>query len=105
MAKQKFTLAVKPTFTAKVAIPVPGADAEKVEFTFKARTKDAFAEFVQSIKDKDDVELIQMVASGWELEDAFEPENIELLCQNYLGAARAVVETYIAELTQARLGN
>lgn len=105
MAKAKFSLAVKPTFAAKVSIPVAGGEAEKVEFIFKARTKDEFAEFIASIKDMEDVELIQQVASGWALEDAFEPKNIALLTQNYLGAARAIVETYIAELTQARLGN
>lgn len=105
MAKSKFSLAVKPTFAALVAIPVAGGDAEKVEFTFKARTKDEFSEFIAAVKDMEDVELVQQVASGWGLEDAFEAKNIELLCQNYLGAARAIVEKYIAELTQARLGN
>lgn len=107
MARPKFTLVAKPTFTAKVAIPIPGQAAEMVEFTFKGRTRDQFAEFIESIKDGEakDVEVIMDIASGWELEDAFDAKNIEVLTQNYLGAARAIIDKYLAELTTARLGN
>lgn len=107
MAKPKFTLVAKPTFTARVAIPIPGQAAELVEFTFKGRTRDQFADFIESIKDGGvkDAEAIMDIASGWELEDAFDAKNIELLTQNYLGAARAIIDKYLAELTTARLGN
>lgn len=107
MAKPKFTLVAKPTFTARVAIPVPGQAPELVEFTFKGRTRDQFAEFIESIKEGEskDVEVIMDIASGWELEDAFDAKNVELLTQNYLGAARAIIDKYLAELTTARLGN
>ncbi len=105
MAKPKFTLTAAPTFKAKVAIPIPGAKAEEVEFTFKGRTRDAFKDFVESLKDRDDAEVIMDIASGWDLTDAFDKKNVELLTQNYLGAARAIIEKYLAELTQARLGN
>ena len=103
--KSKFSLAVKPTFKAKVQVPVPGQVAELVEFTFKGRTRDEFKEFIDSLKDREDVDVVMDIASGWELDDAFDAENVEVLCQNYLGAARAIIEKYLAELTQARLGN
>lgn len=105
MAKAKFSLAVKPTFKAKVSIPVPGQAPELVEFTFKARSRDDFKEFIDGLKDREDVDVILDIASGWELEDAFDKDNLELLTQNYLGAARAIIEKYLSELTQARLGN
>lgn len=105
MAKSKFVLAVSPTFRAKVAIPIPGKQAEPVEFTFKGRTREQFKEFVENLKDREDVDVILDIASGWELEDAFDKENVEQLTENYLGAARAVIEKYLSELTQARLGN
>lgn len=107
MAKPKFSLSVSPTFRSKVFIPVPGQSPEPVEFTFKGRTRDQFADFIESIKDGEvkDVEVIMDIASGWELEDAFDAKNIELLTQNYLGAARAIIDKYLAELTTARLGN
>ncbi len=105
MAKPKFTLTPTPTFKAKVLIPVPGKTAESVEFTFKGRTREQFKEFIEGLKDREDVEVVMDIASGWELEDAFTVANVELLTQNYLGAARAVIEKYLSELTQARLGN
>ena len=105
MAKTKFSLSVKPTFKAKVAVPVPGQTAELVEFTFKGRTRDEFKELIDGMKDRDDVDVIMDIASGWELEEAFDAENVEILTQNYLGAARAIIEKYLSELTQARLGN
>lgn len=105
MAKPKFTLALKPTFTAKVDIPIPGQVAAPVEFTFKARTKDEFKELVDGIAGRDDVEIIMDIASGWELEDAFDAKNVALLLQNYMGAASAIIGKYFSELTQARLGN
>ena len=105
MAKPKLSLTSAPTFKAKVSIPVPGKTAEQVEFTFKGRTRDAFKDFIDGLKDREDVDVILDIASGWELEDAFDKANIELLTQSYLGAARAIIEKYLAELTQARLGN
>lgn len=105
MAKIKLVLTANPTFKAKVAIPVAGAPAVPVEFTFKHRSKEAFAEWIKGISDKDDSDLLLEVASGWELEDAWDKENISLMCENYMGAARAVIEKYIAEQTAAKLGN
>ena len=105
MAKPKFSLTTNPTFKAKVLIPVPGKQAEAVEFTFKGRTREEFKEFVDTLKDREDIDVVMSVATGWELEDAFDKSNIELMLQNYLGASRAIIEKYLAELTQARLGN
>lgn len=105
MAKPKFSLSPAPTFKAKVSIPVPGKTAEPVEFTFKGRTRDEFKAFIESLTDRDDVDVIMDIASGWELEDAFDKKNLEELTQNYLGSARAIIEKYLNELTQARLGN
>lgn len=105
MAKSKFSLSATPTFKSKVLIPVPGKQAEPVEFTFKGRTREQFKDFVENLKDREDADVILDIASGWELEDAFDKENVELLTENYLGAARAIIEKYLSELTQARLGN
>lgn len=105
MAKPKFSLTTNPSFKAKVLIPVPGKAAEAVEFTFKGRTREEFKELIESIKDREDVDVVMSVASGWELDDTWDKENVELLTQNYLGAARVIIEKYLSELTQARLGN
>jgi hypothetical protein len=109
MAKSKFTLALAPTFKATVLIPIPGGKPEPIEFIFKGRTRDEFKEFVDGIQANDgkstDADTVMDIASGWDLSDAFDRENIEMLTTNYLGAARAIIEKYFSELTQARLGN
>lgn len=105
MAKPKLTLTPSPTFKAKVSIPVPGASAVDVEFTMKGRTRSEFKDFVAGLKDREDVDVLMDICTGWELDDAFTRENIETLNENYLGAARAVIEKYFAEITNARLGN
>ncbi|MNY66692.1 hypothetical protein D3C86_2041600 [compost metagenome] len=77
-----------------------------MEFTFKHRSKEEFREFLKGLDNRtDDVELMLDIASGWELEDAFDQENIERLVEGYFGSARAVLGTYIDELGKARLGN
>lgn len=105
MAKSKLVLTANPTFKAKVSIPVAGGPAVPVEFTFKHRSKDDFQEWVGAIADKDDVVLIQEVASAWELDEPFDFDHITQMTQNYIGSARAVIETYIAQQTAAKLGN
>lgn len=105
MAKPRFTLTLAPTFKAKVQIPIPGKSAEPVEFTFRGRTRDEFKEFMDGLKSQDDIDAIMDIASGWELDDVFDAKNVNELIQNYIGSARAILDTYIAELTNARLGN
>ena len=105
MAKPKFSLTANPTFKALVDVPVPGGKSAAVEFTFKSRTRDEFRLFIDGLGDRLDVDVIMDMASGWDLEDPFDQANVELLTQNYLGAARAVIEKYLSELTAARVGN
>jgi hypothetical protein len=101
----KLQLTASPTFKANVLIPVPGKKPVPVEFSFKGRTKEQFKTFIESISDREDVDVILDIATGWELEDAFGKESVEILLQNYLGAARVIIEKYMSELTAARLGN
>lgn len=101
----KLTLTASPTFLAKVSIPVPGGKAVPVEFKFKGRTKDEFKEFLEGLADSEDVEVITEIATGWDLDDAFNEDNVAKLTQNYIGSARAILEKYISENSGARLGN
>lgn len=104
MAKLK--LQPDPTFKAKVPIPVPGkAEPVEVEFTFKHRSQTAFAELMSKVADLKNVDYVLAVATGWELDDPFTPENIELLTENYHGAVAAIANTYMRELMQLRMGN
>ena len=101
----KLILTAAPTFKANVLIPVPGKKPVAVEFSFKGRTKDEFKTFIETMGDREDVDVILDIATGWELEDAFGKESVDMLLQNYIGSARVIIEKYLAELTAARLGN
>ena len=101
----KLSLAAAPTFQAKVSIPVPGGKPVSISFTFKGRSKDEFKEYMETLAELSDVEAIMDTASGWDLEDAFGEENVAKLLQAYIGAAKAIFEKYISEISGARLGN
>ena len=105
MAKPKFNLSANPTFKAKVAIPVPGSKPADIEFTFKHRSKDALKEFMEDMKEKEDVDLLQDLVSGWDIDDAFNAESLEKMIQNYPGSALAIYQAYMVEMSGARAKN
>lgn len=107
----KLSLTPKPTFTATVQIPVLGGATEPVQFTFNAKRKAEFADWLKSLDDKkaaakrtDEVLLLE-IASGWELAEEFNADNLKELEQVYPGASIAIVGVYIAEYTGAKAGN
>lgn len=105
MAKPKFNLTAVPTFKADVSIAIPGGKSVNVEFTFKHRSREGFREFIESLPDREDIDVIKDIASGWELEEPFNAENIEKMVENYIGSGRAIIETYMRELSGARTKN
>lgn len=101
----KLALTANPTFKATVKIPVPGAKAAPVEFKFNGMTKEKFKSWLETLSDKEDVDAIMEISSGWDIEDPFNAENVARLVDNYIGAAKMIFETYIGELSAAKLGN
>jgi len=102
MAKLK--LNPDPTFTAPVRIPVPGGEADPVQLTFKHRTREQVADFLRD-KDTSDSDAVLNCVVGWDLADEFNAENVGRLCNNYPGAAGAIVIAYLEELRGARAKN
>lgn len=102
-------LKADPTFKAKVKIPAPGGVSLDILCEFKHRTRDeldAFFKPEESAKRSGDVDDITAMVVGWELlDEPFSRDAVALLVQNYHAAPRVIAETYIRELTQARLGN
>lgn len=123
MAKLK--LAVNPTFQAKVGIPLASGEKTDVLMTFKHRTRTEYAEMMASFSRKPgdsdaigddlavaaraglkrDVDAVMSMVTAWDLEDEFNRENVELLLENYFGAASAIYETYGQALQGSRRGN
>jgi hypothetical protein len=111
-----FKLKADPTFKQKVGIPSHGdLGPVEIEFTFKHRTKSELDEFLATIDAavekggylgiESDINYVQQVASGWELTDEFNQENIRLLLENYMGAAGAISNVYLTTLYQVKVGN
>lgn len=97
-----------PTFKAKVKIPVPGGEKVEIEVEFKHMTRAQLEQFLtgEDAKGRKDEETVLAICAGWSGVDAeFSRDALADLFQNFHGSARAIVETYIIELTQARLGN
>ena len=103
MAKLNFTTA--PTFTLKVAIPVPGKKPADVEFTFKGRNRDEFQAYLDASSSKEDVDALMDTVTGWELENEFCREEVERMMLFYPASPRAIIQRYISELSGVRLGN
>jgi len=101
----KLKLVAEPRFKARVPIPVAGGPPVEVEFTFRHRTKTALDEWIKSRADKSDAESFLEMVEGWELEDQFGKESVELLLENYVGAALATYRVYVDQLVQAKLKN
>src|SRR5262245_796013 len=110
MAKVK--LIPDPTFTAKVALPVPGKGDVDVEFTFKHRTREEMQSFIKRVNVPageegalTDVQLVLECANGWELAGAFTEVNVKEFASRYIAGPAAVFETYVAEMSGNRLKN
>lgn len=101
----KLILAVNPTFPATVTVPKAGGDPVTLKLTCKHRTKAQLDEFIKSRADKEDAASILDMATGWDLDDAFTPENIETMCQNYIAAPLEIYRAYIDQLVGAKAKN
>lgn len=101
----KLSLKAKPTFRAKVGIPVAGGNPAQVEFTFKHRTKTELEKFTGSRGGVADVDSVLEMVEGWDLEEEFDRDSVGLLLENYAGAALAIYVAYVDELLQAKRKN
>jgi hypothetical protein len=100
----KFKLVPDPTFKRRVAIPLPGdGKAGDVEFVFRFRGRDDLAEFYKRMSEpgQDRIESVMQMATGWDLEDEFNAQNVKLLDETFIGALEKVVEAYWEEHTKA----
>ena len=69
------------------------------------RTKKQLEEFVLSRADQSDAASFMAMVVGWELEDEFGPPAVDLLLENYIGAAVATYRVYLRELVEGKAKN
>lgn len=110
-ARKLLKLVAEPTFKAKVGFPLTGlndqGESEEAEiiFTFKHKTKSELEKFMNSRKDVDDLTTFLEIVVGWDLDDEFTKENVEILLENHINVALRALTVYVEELVKARVGN
>lgn len=105
-AKNVFSIKPAPTFKAPVNIHVPGAaEPGVINLEFKhIKPKDLEAR-MESLQGKTDVEVIQELAVGWDVDGEFDADNIGELVDNYANVGVAVINGLAAALIPASRGN
>ena len=101
-------LQAEPTFVSAVIIPSPWGD-QKIKMVFKYMDTDEFESYIKNNADRQNMsneDVIMEIASGWhEVDGEFNKENVALLCKKYHQAAAKIVNAWMENNTQARLGN
>ena len=105
-----FKINPNPTFKAKVEIQIPGGEKQTIECEFKHRTATQLKEWLSALDKMEEpmknAEFVLEFVIGWSGVDVpFSKENVAQLVDNYHTAASSMRDTYLQELTTARLGN
>ena len=105
-----FALQPKPTFTKEVVLTIPGGGEGKFKGIFKHKGKTELQEFFASISDTEkpraDIDSVMEVLVGWEgVDQKFSKENVEILLENYFGAAIAILNAYSTGYFEAKEKN
>jgi hypothetical protein len=101
-----FKLQPKPTFRAKVPIPVPGGVSSSIELEFRHMARGELRRFLDNVQEREDLDVLMEVVLGWSGVDAeFSRESMATLLENYPASAAAVLAAFVKELADARLGN
>ncbi|RIQ74576.1 hypothetical protein D0838_05095 [Bordetella avium] len=103
-----FSLDAPATFPAVVSIPCPGKDPAPLRLIFRHLTSEQLTAWLASTKEvKSDAEWLAGIIEGWEGVSAdFSADALAKLVSNYHApAVNAIVDKYLAELTEVRRGN
>lgn len=96
-----------PTFTAQVAISIPGSDKPaKVSVTFKHLSRPQIKEFFGNLDGKTDSAALGEIITGWDgIDEKFSPESLADLLDNYPAAGGELFEQFRKELLESRTKN
>jgi len=104
-----FKLQPNPTFEANITIPVGGGQEGKIKFKFKRLGKKALREMFAGLQeegDREDADVLTDIVEGWSGVDVeFSDAALAQLCDNYPGAAFAIITGYNKELLEGKAKN
>jgi hypothetical protein len=125
----KLQLGKAPTsFKRTVTIEQLDGTKDTIELDFKYRTRTQYAELLDSILSPDTkknkkadepksfaeilksqgdgtIDFIMQIANGWDLEDAFNRENVAILVDSFPNATAEINESYRVAILEGRLKN
>ncbi|QEG05024.1 tail length tape measure protein [Shigella phage JK16] len=105
MAKMKLTLGPLPDFKLPVSFVLPNGDEQVIIFTVRHKKASEIHERYTAEKPMSDVEMITFLASGWDLEDEFNEENVAKLLDYYPSASLSLTGHYMKALAGQRVKN
>jgi Phage tail assembly chaperone len=114
----KLALVQHPTFKATIEAHIPGSEPCTLELTFKYRTRKDFLAFdktfprgedgflnEQSFEMLNTAQGFMQFVVGWELPDAFTPDNVDILLDNYYFLGVQAFMKYQTEIVSVRSKN
>lgn len=105
MAKMKLTLGALPDFKLPVQFTLPNGEEDTIMFTVRHKKASEIQERYTADKPMTDVEMITFLASGWNLEDEFNDENVKQLLDYFPSVAIALTGSYMRALAGQRVKN
>lgn len=101
-----FKLQPKPTFWAKVPIPIAGNPRPaQLDIEFKHLETEDLKEYLTGLSGREDADAMGDIVCGWKgVDESFSPDALAKLLSNYTGAASSLMNVYIEESTGAKDG-
>jgi hypothetical protein len=102
------SLKAAPTFWHRVLIPVTGAEPAPIDVEYRHRTRTDLKAYIDALAagEKADTDLVADVVVSWKGPDqAFNPEAVALLCDNFPLAALAIWQGYLDAYAEAKRKN
>jgi hypothetical protein len=102
-----FKITPKATFTAAVALSVPGeAVLARISVDYKHLSKKAVKAYFEGLEGKTDAEALGEIITGWDgVDQPYSREALDALIDNYPAAAGELFEAFRRELLEARQKN
>jgi len=101
-----FKLNPNPTFWVKTKVRSPGGEESEFEVEYRHKGKEALTQFMESVKGRDEAEVMAEVIVNWRGMDVdFSAANLKALFDNYPGLGSVMLVDYGVELMKARAGN
>lgn len=102
----KVTLSERlPDFPLPVKFVLPNGVEATMVFTVKALTSSELNAVLKDASNQTGAQFVKSLASGWELEDDFNDENLDKLVDRYPSVVGGLISTYTQALAGYRVKN